>query len=347
MLGQFAEALSEYQDAVYGARTSRRDGLAAAKAREDALLQGYIDRGREIMRAREDVHDFPITEEESAAWREKNKALQDERYRSKTRDEVDTGISVAGVPVRVAGSVGNFANAGSALTYHQAAKDGERKLAKAIRDMNAGEREKGFSQMLADGTITEADVPKDIKPRVGKLAELMQAKQWLPKDQIKQNKADIKQFYDDKMSRLFKDIDKVKNWPKALAIQLATPEQFSYDIFGDELGKKVYREIFAPVDANNAEVERFKSRLFDKVRKFEDSNGRMAKLNKAEDALAQRVLEGQSSAPAVADLSQSERSTTGAPPLVADLSLYERSTTRKGGSGWDGGGLLSMECRVR
>ena len=54
-----------------------------------------------------------------------------------------------------------------------------------------------------------------------------------------------------------------------------------------------------------------------------------------------------SPAPAVADLSQSERSTTGAPPLVADLSLYERSTTRKGGSGWDGGGLLSMECRVR
>lgn len=124
-------------------------------------------------------------------------------------------------------------------------------------------------------------------------------------DLIRQQRADINKALSEKMQELFKDSDAFKP-SRSIILNHRTPERNMLHIFGDERGAAINAAIFDPVATNEAERIRFRNRMHDEVRAFEDSAGKTTRLTKEERAVVQQVIEGRAVGEIVAGMEMSE-----------------------------------------
>ncbi len=196
------------------------------------------------------------------------------------------------IGVKVNGSVADYSMVKQILANDKAAKSVQRELAKAEKRLNASAKEKQFAAGIAAGYYTREDVPSTMdEEKVLELADYYMAEQTVQNKTIRERRAQIREDLGDQMARLFKTADEHES-SSMLVLNERTPERNMRHIFGDELGEKINKAIFYPVQANEAERIRFINRMHDAVRTFQDSSGKQTELTKAKRAVAQMLLEG-------------------------------------------------------
>lgn len=200
--------------------------------------------------------------------------------------------------VKVQGSVGDYSLVKQMLANDKSAKSVQREVQRAERRLGRGvdskifAKEKNFAAGIAAGLYSSADVPATFdSERVMELADYYAAERATRNEMIRQRRSQIRQDLNHQMSELFKNSDDGKA-SSMIVLNERTPERNMRHIFGDELGEQINEAIFYPTQANEAERLRFINRMHDEVRTFTDKNGKQSKLNKAERAVAQALLEG-------------------------------------------------------
>ena len=163
---------------------------------------------------------------------------------------------------------------------------------------SAAERE--FASGLASGVYEDSLIPASMdREKILELADYYMAERAMGESMIRKRRQDINFAVDETVEELFKDSD--EHVPLAMLIMNnRTAQRNMLSIFGDEDGRRINEWLFDPVAANEAERYRFFNRELDRVRTFASGDGKQRRLNKAERAIVQQVIEGRAVAEAVA-----------------------------------------------
>lgn len=217
---------------------------------------------------------------------------KEERLRNITKADFIGTPALQKLGVRVENSVGIYNAIQSLIESDRAAKSIRKEMKKAEQRLHASEAERNFASGIAAGVYTMEDIPASMDAdKVMELADYYWAERAVATDMIQQQRAEINKGLAEKMEELFKDSDAFKP-SRAIVLNNRTPERNMLHIFGDERGAAINAAIFDPVAVNEAERFRFKNRMFDQVRTFEDSRGKQTELTKEERAIVQQVIEG-------------------------------------------------------
>lgn len=219
-------------------------------------------------------------EEKARAWRA-----------SARRDFKSTG-ALEKLGVKVERSVGKYGQTQVLIEMDKAYKQAHRELKRAIDRTEATPKEVAFAQQISDGIFSPGDTPQGFDRRVVMtLVDYMNAKAALGQDRILAQRKNVRREITDVMEVLFENAPdgKVSN---VLTLNHRTAQRNMRHIFGDELGEKVNKAVFDPVQKNEAERIRFLNKQFDDVRLVEDSKGNKSELTKAESAIVQMTMEG-------------------------------------------------------
>lgn len=215
--------------------------------------------------------------------------------------------------IKIDGSVARYRQTRQLKEYEEAAYGASKMLNKRIRQLKATEQEKELARLVVEGIITADALDSrtvDIET-VAELADYYMAANSFKLDMIAQRRAEINTMNYRIASDLFRDSDAyspqlpgvLKGMTK-LVMNERTPERVVKQIFGPEHGTKIYETYFRPVWVNGAEMSRFESRMLDRVREFQDKDGKKRALTAQEREFAQRLMEGQAAKDAVESLEE-------------------------------------------
>lgn len=269
-----------------------KDRIITDKAFWNNLVSGYGE--QQLLDA-----GFQYQEKQRKAKTAKSKDGQNGEVLGPPRPEPRTS-ALNSLGVKVQGSVADYSMVKQMLANDKSAKSVQREVRKAENRMGRGvdkkifAKEKNFAAGIAAGLYSSADVPSTLDAeRVLELADYYAAERATRNEMIRQRRAQVRQDLDQQMTELFKDSADGKT-SSMIVLNERTPERNMRHIFGQELGERINETLFYPTQANEAERLRFINRMHDEVRTFADKNGKNAKLNKAERAIVQALLEGKS-----------------------------------------------------
>lgn len=204
------------------------------------------------------------------------------------------------IGVKVARSVTGYENASIMRARDKAAKSVRKAIRQAEDRLALSAAEKQFAEGIAAGIYSAQDIPSRMdRSGVIEMADYYLAGWDAGYDMIAQRKKDIANGLEKVMHGLFDEVENVKP-QKALQLNYNTTQRNAVRVFGDELGGRINKIIFDPINQNEAEKIRWINRQIDDVREFAGKDGKKSKLTEQESALVQKVIEGDSVAEMVA-----------------------------------------------
>lgn len=250
--------------------------------------------------------DFATVDEYTAALEQRAAQEKAERMKNISKDDFTGTPALERLGVKVENSVGIYDFIPSLIESDRAAKSIRKEMRRAERRLNATAAERNFASGVAAGVYSQEDIPPTMDAdKVMELADYYWAERAVSADLIRQQRTDINKALSEKMQELFKDSDAFKP-SRSIVLNHRTPERNMLHIFGDERGAAINAAIFDPVAVNEAERIRFRNRMHDEVRAFEDSTGKTTRLTKEERAVVQQVIEGRAVGEMVAGMEMSE-----------------------------------------
>lgn len=252
------------------------------------------------------LEDFTTVDEYTAALEQRAEQEKAERMKNVSKENFTGTPALERLGVKVENSVGIYDFIPSLIESDRAAKSIRKEMRRAERRLNATAAERNFASGVAAGIYSQEDIPSTMNAeKVMELADYYWAERAVSADLIRQQRADINKALSEKMQELFKDSDAFKP-SRSIVLNHRTPERNMLHIFGDERGAAINAAIFDPVAVNEAERIRFRNRMHDEVRAFEDSAGKTTRLTKEERAVVQQVIEGRAVGEIVASMEMSE-----------------------------------------
>lgn len=252
------------------------------------------------------LEDFATVDEYTAALEQRAAQEKAERMKNVSKEDFTGTPALERLGVKVENSVGIYDFIPSLIESDRAAKSIRKEMRRAERRLNATAAERNFASGVAAGIYAQEDIPSTMNAeKVMELADYYWAERAVSADLIRQQRADINKALSEKMEELFKDSDAFKP-SRSIVLNHRTPERNMLHIFGDERGAAINAAIFDPVAVNEAERIRFRNRMHDEVRAFEDSAGKTTRLTKEERAVVQQVIEGRAVGEIVASMEMSE-----------------------------------------
>ena len=252
------------------------------------------------------LEDFATVDEYTAALEQRAAQEKAERMKNVSKEDFTGTPALERLGVKVENSVGIYDFIPSLIESDRAAKSIRKEMRRAERRLNATAAERNFASGVAAGIYSQEDIPSTMNAeKVMELADYYWAERAVSADLIRQQRADINKALSEKMQELFKDSDAFKP-SRSIVLNHRTPERNMLHIFGDERGAAINAAIFDPVAVNEAERIRFRNRMHDEVRAFEDSAGKTTRLTKEERAVVQQVIEGRAVGEIVAGMEMSE-----------------------------------------
>ena len=252
------------------------------------------------------LEDFATVDEYTAALEQRAEQEKAERMKNVSKENFTGTPALERLGVKVENSVGIYDFIPSLIESDRAAKSIRKEMRRAERRLNATAAERNFASGVAAGIYSQEDIPSTMNAeKVMELADYYWAERAVSADLIRQQRADINKALSEKMQELFKDSDAFKP-SRSIVLNHRTPERNMLHIFGDERGAAINAAIFDPVAVNEAERIRFRNRMHDEVRAFEDSAGKTTRLTKEERAVVQQVIEGRAVGEIVASMEMSE-----------------------------------------
>lgn len=252
------------------------------------------------------LEDFTTVDEYTAALEQRAAQEKAERMKNVSKEDFTGTPALERLGVKVENSVGIYDFIPSLIESDRAAKSIRKEMRRAERRLNATAAERNFASGVAAGIYSQEDIPSTMNAeKVMELADYYWAERAVSADLIRQQRADINKALSEKMQELFKDSDAFKP-SRSIVLNHRTPERNMLHIFGDERGAAINAAIFDPVAVNEAERIRFRNRMHDEVRAFEDSAGKTTRLTKEERAVVQQVIEGRAVGEIVAGMEMSE-----------------------------------------
>lgn len=234
------------------------------------------------------AEDFVADAEKRAA------ATRAELMRNLTKEEFKGTEALEKLGIRVENSVGNYSMVKSMIANDRSAKSILKELRRAEIRLGATPGEKKYASGIAEGFYSNQNIPQNMDAdKVLELADYLWVVKAMTSDTIKSRRDAINQTLLHKMERIMQRVDTAKiKIPRAFTLHHRTPTRNMITIFGDEIGGQLNDFLFNPVAVNEAERYRFINRMYDEVRKLKGKDGKTKKLNKAERALVQQVIEG-------------------------------------------------------
>ena len=249
--------------------------------------------------------DFDTVDEYTAALEQRAAQEKAERMKNISKEDFTGTPALERLGVKVENSVGIYEFIPSLIESDRAAKSIRKEMRRAERRLNATAAERNFASGVAAGVYSQEDIPSTMNAdKVMELADYYWAERAVSADLIRQQRTDINKALSEKMQELFKDSDAFKP-SRSIVLNHRTPERNMLHIFGDERGAAINAAIFDPVAVNEAERIRFRNRMHDEVRAFEDSTGKVTRLTKEERAVVQQVIEGRAVGEIVAGMEMS------------------------------------------
>ena len=275
----------------------------------DEQYEYLNERWREIQerRQRQTIRreDFDTVDEYTAALEQRAAQEKAERMKNISKEDFTGTPALERLGVKVENSVGIYEFIPSLIESDRAAKSIRKEMRRAERRLNATAAERNFASGVAAGVYSQEDIPSTMNAdKVMELADYYWAERAVSADLIRQQRTDINKALSEKMQELFKDSDAFKP-SRSIVLNHRTPERNMLHIFGDERGAAINAAIFDPVAVNEAERIRFRNRMHDEVRAFEDSTGKVTRLTKEERAVVQQVIEGRAVGEIVAGMEMS------------------------------------------
>lgn len=272
----------------------------------NALNERWRENQQRRQRQNLRLEDFATVDEYTAALEQRAAQEKAERMKNVSKEDFTGTPALERLGVKVENSVGIYDFIPSLIESDRAAKSIRKEMRRAERRLNATAAERNFASGVAAGIYSQEDIPSTMNAeKVMELADYYWAERAVSADLIRQQRADINKALSEKMQELFKDSDAFKP-SRSIILNHRTPERNMLHIFGDERGAAINAVIFDPVAANEAERIRFRNRMHDEVRAFEDSAGKTTRLTKEERAVVQQVIEGRAVGEIVAGMEMSE-----------------------------------------
>lgn len=272
----------------------------------NALNERWRENQQRRQRQNLRLEDFTTVDEYTAALEQRAAQEKAERMKNVSKEDFTGTPALERLGVKVENSVGIYDFIPSLIESDRAAKSIRKEMRRAERRLNATAAERNFASGVAAGIYSQEDIPSTMNAeKVMELADYYWAERAVSADLIRQQRADINKALSEKMQELFKDSDAFKP-SRSIILNHRTPERNMLHIFGDERGAAINAAIFDPVAANEAERIRFRNRMHDEVRAFEDSAGKTTRLTKEERAVVQQVIEGRAVGEIVAGIEMSE-----------------------------------------
>lgn len=272
----------------------------------NALNERWRENQQRRQRQNLRLEDFATVDEYTAALEQRAAQEKAERMKNVSKEDFTGTPALERLGVKVENSVGIYDFIPSLIESDRAAKSIRKEMRRAERRLNATAAERNFASGVAAGIYSQEDIPSTMNAeKVMELADYYWAERAVSADLIRQQRADINKALSEKMQELFKDSDAFKP-SRSIILNHRTPERNMLHIFGDERGAAINAAIFDPVAANEAERIRFRNRMHDEVRAFEDSAGKTTRLTKEERAVVQQVIEGRAVGEIVAGMEMSE-----------------------------------------
>lgn len=308
----YRERLREaIEQPAQGERTAGEPGdLYRDEDMTDEQYNALNERWRENQQRRQRqnlrLEDFATVDEYTAALEQRAAQEKAERMKNVSKEDFTGTPALERLGVKVENSVGIYDFIPSLIESDRAAKSIRKEMRRAERRLNATAAERNFASGVAAGIYSQEDIPSTMNAeKVMELADYYWAERAVSADMIRQQRADINKALSEKMQELFKDSDAFKP-SRSIILNHRTPERNMLHIFGDERGAAINAAIFDPVATNEAERIRFRNRMHDEVRAFEDSAGKTTRLTKEERAVVQQVIEGRAVGEIVAGMEMSE-----------------------------------------
>lgn len=272
----------------------------------NALNERWKENQQRRQRQNIRLEDFATVDEYTAALEQRAAQEKAERMKNVSKEDFTGTPALERLGVKVENSVGIYDFIPSLIESDRAAKSIRKEMRRAERRLNATAAERNFASGVAAGIYAQEDIPSTMNAeKVMELADYYWAERAVSADLIRQQRADINKALSEKMEELFKDSDAFKP-SRSIVLNHRTPERNMLHIFGDERGAAINAAIFDPVAVNEAERIRFRNRMHDEVRAFEDSAGKTTRLTKEEREVVQQVIEGRAVGEIVASMEMSE-----------------------------------------
>ena len=220
--------------------------------------------------------------------------IQNEYLRNLTRDEFRGSKSLENLGVKIAGSVGNYAQVDQLIANDRAARRVTRDVRKAEKRLRPNPTEVQLARSMADGLLTWDDLPRRNgvdKNTVAELADYYQMEKSLALDLLDERKQEMFADVDYAVEQLMRDHDAV-HISAAPIMHWRTPRRNLIRMFGRAQGQRMIDYLITPTAANEAERYRWTNKQYDMVREFEGEDGKKRPLNRPERAATQLMLEG-------------------------------------------------------
>lgn len=202
------------------------------------------------------------------------------------------------IGVKIDGSVTDYSITQNMRSAEEARRRIVREIYKAEKYWDATKAEKQVAVDIANGDLSYFDIPDSCRFNVvSELAALRMDERMAGNNLVQQRRYAIRDSLLEKAMDMFPNAEKIAQDPKLfkpsalLVMNYRTAQRNMMKIFGDELGAELYEYYFAPVTRNEASRQRWMNEQFDKVRKFEGSDGKTKKLSRAESAYVHELLD--------------------------------------------------------
>lgn len=202
------------------------------------------------------------------------------------------------IGVKIDGSVTDYSITQNMRSAEEARRRITREINKAEKYWDATKAEKQVAVDIANGDLSYFDIPDSCRFNVvSELAALRMDERMAGNNLVQQRRYAIRDSLLEKAMDMFPTAEEIEKNPSLfhpLALRrmnFRTAQRNMLSIFGDELGAELYEYYFAPVTRNEASRQRWMNKQFDKVRKFEGSDGKTKKLTRAESAYVHELLD--------------------------------------------------------
>ena len=202
------------------------------------------------------------------------------------------------IGVKIDGSVTDYSITQNMRSAEEARRRTTREIYKAEKYWDATKAEKQVAVDIANGDLSYFDIPDSCRFNVvSELAALRMDERMAGNNLVQQRRYAIRDSLLEKAMDMFPTAEEIEKNPSLfhpLALRrmnFRTAQRNMLSIFGDELGAELYEYYFAPVTRNEASRQRWMNEQFDKVRKFEGSDGKTKKLTRAESAYVHELLD--------------------------------------------------------
>lgn len=257
-------------------------------------LQAAVDKKIQTDAELKEIADEPMTFEESVAALEAKSDEEAESYLDSTKKKNFKGteaMEALPLPIKIAKSVTNYETTPELMK--RAVSNGFiiRNMDRKINAMKPTATERKYARMVLSGSEL-ASIPAFInKERILDLVGYMMTKRAARNDTLAAQKSDIKKKYRALAVEQFKGMEKAKR-VRLRQLNYMTPRRAMMELFGEEQGQKIYKEVFEPIRQNDAERTRFTQTMKSAAKNFVGSDGKSAMLTKEESALTQMLMEG-------------------------------------------------------